>query len=59
MLHPYFAENDFWCQVFWRPTQRPGPAFYSLGKPKVCHLEDRSTYTVKKKKKAMCVHISL
>lgn len=39
--HPYFAENNFWRQVLRRPTQRPGPAFYSLGKSKVCHLEAR------------------
>lgn len=43
---PYFAENDFRRQVLRRSTQRPGPAFYSLGKSKVCHLEVRSTYSI-------------
>lgn len=41
----YFAENDFWRQILWCPTQRPGPAFYPLGKSKVCHLHVRSRYT--------------
>lgn len=36
---PYFAENDFWRQVLRRSAQRPGPALYSFGKTKVCHLE--------------------
>lgn len=38
---PYFAENDFWRQVFRSSAQRPGPAFYSFGKTKVCHLENK------------------
>lgn len=38
---PYFAENDFWRQVLRCSAQRPGPALYSFGKTKVCHLENR------------------
>lgn len=41
---PYFAENDFWRQVLRGPAQRPGPAFYPLGKSKVCHLEVKSIH---------------
>lgn len=40
-LRTYFAENDFRRQVFWSSAQRPGPAFYSFGKTKVCHLENQ------------------
>jgi len=35
----YFAENNFWCEVFWRATQRPRSTLDPLSKPKVCNLQ--------------------
>ena len=35
----YLAQDDLWCKVLWRSTQRPRPPFYPLGKPKICDLQ--------------------
>lgn len=41
---PYFAEDDLRRQVFRSSAQRPGPAFYSLGKTKICHLDNQEAH---------------
>jgi len=38
----YFAENNFWCKVFWCATQCPCSAFDPFCKPEVCDLQTMS-----------------
>ncbi len=36
----HLAENNLWGQIFWGAAQCPGPALYTFGEAKICHLRE-------------------
>lgn len=36
----HLAEDNLWGQIFWGATQCPGPALYTFGEAKICHLRE-------------------
>lgn len=37
----HLAEYNLWSQIFRGATQCPGPALYTFGKAKICHLKEK------------------